>query len=107
MEVIFILAAVLSFLTSLKSVLNTRGYSSILTVSSGILALTLAAIAYDMYSVLLLAISLCLTVFSWVCMLHDKSKQKKRMKRYINSSECRRRSERQKDIERLFNRTDY
>ena len=116
LEVMFILAGVSAFLISLRSVLNIRGYTSIFTVSSGILALIFAAAAYDMYSVILLAISLCLTLCSFLSMLRDNSRQKKRMKRYINSSDYKRRramyyeTERHTDIERHFrknNRTDY
>ena len=112
LEVMFILAGVSAFLISLRSVLNIRGYTSIFTVSSGILALIFAAAAYDMYSVILLAISLCLTLCSFLSMLRDNSRQKKRMKRYINSSDYKRRramyyeTERHTDIERHFIKND-
>ena len=74
MEVMFILAGVSAFLTSLRSVLNIHGYSGTFTVASGITALILSVAAYEMFSVVCLAFSLCLTVFSWICMFHDRSK---------------------------------
>ena len=112
MEVMFILAGVSAFLTSLRSVLNVHGYSSTLTVASGIMALILAVVAYDMYSVICLAFSLCLTVCSWVCMFRDKSEHRRQINRYINSSEYKRRlamyreAEKQIEIERLFRKID-
>ena len=116
MEVMFILAGIFAFLISLRSVLNIHGYSSTLTVASGILALILAAAAYDTYSVICLVVSLCLTIFALICMFHDRSKNRKRIKRYMNSLDYKRRqamyraAEKQIEIERLFrkiDRTDY
>ncbi len=116
MEVMFILASVSAFITSLRAVLNIRGYTSTRTAASGIIALIFAVVAYDMYSVICLVLSLCLTVFSWICMFRDRSEHRRYMKRYINSSDYKRRlaiyreAEKQVEIERLFrkiDRTDY
>ena len=112
MEVMFILAGVISFLTSLKCVLNIKSYSRTLTVVSGIAGLVFAAFAYDMYSVILLVISLCLTVFTWVCILRDREEYARNMKRYISSADYQRRramyaeAEKQLEIERLFGKID-
>ena len=116
LEVMFILAGISAFLISLRSVLNIHGYSGILTVASGIIALIFAVMAYDMYSVICLAISLCLTVFSCICMFHDRSEHRKRIKKYMNIADYERRrtmyheADRQIEIERHFrknDRTDY
>lgn len=82
MEIMFILAGVISFLTSLRCVLNVRVYSHLITIISGVSALAAAAFAYDMYSPVLLAVSLCLTMFSWLCMSRDRQEYMKRIKKY-------------------------